>query len=608
MVIIFRHKGNLITASRIIRILKAASIFIIPFISLVLIELFNGNLIYKMNFKAVFINYLYVLVLYLFLYVVTGRINIALITGNILCYLIGVVYYYVLLFRGTPILPTDFYAIGTAAEVFQNYKFKPNLLILSTFLVLILLCVICKNIKWSIIKSKQKMYLKAGMTICLLAFTINANTIFHNAGLSINLWQQRIAYKDNGVVVNFLMNMKYLKVDKPKDYSIEKVSTTISEVNSNEAAEKSISTNKPNVIAIMNESFSDLSVIKDLNTNEDYMPFIHSLNKNTIKGNLYVSTFGGNTANTEWEFLTGNSMAFIPAGGIPYQQYVHEPSNSLATTLKDLGYNTTAIHPYDAKSWNRDKVYELLGFDKFLTIKDFQNPEILRNAYVSDAEDYKKIIEEYENKKKDDRLFIFNVTIQNHGGYFTDNSIFKDSVYLKDANYTDVNEYLSLIKKSDEAFEDLVNYFSKQDEPTVILMFGDHQPALDANFYEKLYNKPLDELSLEETQKQCITPFIMWTNYDIDEDYIDKISANYLSTLLLNTINQPLTGYNKFLEGTYKEFPVINKNGYIDAKGNYYTIDSLKDNKLINDYKLLQYSSVFDNKEEKEFFFPVNSR
>lgn len=598
------HKEKLIDVSKIIKGYKAAGIFIVPFISLILIELFNGNPIYKMNFKVVFLNYLYVLVLYLVLYVLTSRINIALIAGNIICYVIGVVYYYVLLFRGTPILPTDFYAIGTAASVFQSYKFKPSMLLLGTLALLILLCFICKDIKDSVIEAKKKIYIKAVITIIAAVFVINANLLFNKAGLSINLWQQRVGYKDNGVVVNFLMNMKYLKIDKPKDYSEEKVNAIISEfdssgaveVNSKMAMEGSINTNKPNIITIMNETFSDLSVINDLNVNQDYMPFIRSLKENTVKGNLYVSTFGGNTANTEWEFLTGNSMAFISAGGIPYQQYVHEPSNSIATILKSLGYKTTAIHPYDSKSWNRDKVYKLLGFDKFINIEDFKNPELLRDAYISDKEDYKKIIEEYENKKENDRLFIFNVTIQNHGGYYTDNSIFDDSVYLTDYSYADVNEYLSLIKESDEAFKDLINYFSKVDEPTVILMFGDHMPALDTKFYEALYKKPLNELSIEELQKQYITPFVIWANYDIKEEYIDKISANYLSTLLLNTVNKPLRGYNKFLEEMYREFPVINKNGYIDAMGNYYTIESLKDNKLINDYKLLQYSNVFDNK------------
>ena len=120
----------------------------------------------------------------------------------------------------------------------------------------------------------------------------------------------------------------------------------------------------PNIIVIMDEAFSDLSVLGDLETNKDYMPFVHSLQNgadNTITGYLNVSVCGGNTADTEFEFLTGNTMAFLPAGSIPYQQYIKDTTPSLASYLKGLGYETYAQHPYNASGWNRETVYPLLG-------------------------------------------------------------------------------------------------------------------------------------------------------------------------------------------------------------------------------------------------------
>jgi phosphoglycerol transferase MdoB-like AlkP superfamily enzyme len=435
---------------------------------------------------------------------------------------------------------------------------------------------------------------------------MNANNIFDKAGASIDLWNQKVSYQTNGVITSFLLNTKYLKVEIPQNYSIEKVNDVISKVNS-VGTEKSIDNNvdssRPNIITIMNESFSDLNMIGNFKTNQDFMPFIHSLNKNAIKGNLFVSTFGGGTSTTEWEFLTGNSMAFIPPGGLPYQQYIHGSSNSLVRNLKALNYNTIAIHPYPGSGWSRDKAYPLLGFDKFITIEDFQNPEVVRNCFASDSEDYKKIIKTYEEKQKDDKLFIFNTTIQNHGGYETDNSIFGDSVYLIDQNYSDVNEYLSLIKKSDEAFEELIKYFSNQKEPTIIVLFGDHLPALDVGFYEQLYQKPIDSLTLKEIQKKYTVPFVIWANYDIKEQYIDKISTNYLSSLLLDVANLPSTGYNKFLGSAYKEMPVININGSINAQGYYYSFDKSDNKDLINDYKILQYNNMFDTKNTVNPFF-----
>ena len=105
---------------------------------------------------------------------------------------------------------------------------------------------------------------------------------------------------------------------------------------------------KPNIIVIMNEAFSDPSVLGDFTTNEDYMPFVHSLldgADNTISGHLNVSVKGGNTANTEFEYLTGASMAFLPYGSIPYQQYVKKETPSMASYLSSLGYYTIAMHP-----------------------------------------------------------------------------------------------------------------------------------------------------------------------------------------------------------------------------------------------------------------------
>ena len=147
------------------------------------------------------------------------------------------------------------------------------------------------------------------------------------------------------------------------------------------------------------------------------------------------------------------------------------------------------------------------------------------------------------------RLFLMGITMQNHGGYVGTYTNFPQEAYVtsSDKAYPKTNQYLSLIKKSDEAFQELINYFSQQDEPTIICMFGDHQPSIEDGFYKELYGKDLNSLTLEEEQRQYITPFYIWANYDIEEQEIDKLSANYLSSLLLKTAGVPMTNYNQFL-------------------------------------------------------------
>ena len=207
-----------------------------------------------------------------------------------------------------------------------------------------------------------------------------------------------------------------------------------------------------------------------------------------------------------------------------------------------------------------------------------------------------KLIEIYKQKESNSNLLIYNITIQNHSGYSDTN--YSNTVRLKNMqeDYPYTEQYLSLLRDSDEAFESLINYFSEQEEPTLILMFGDHQPKIEDEFYEELFGKPLEELTLEEKQKRYITPYILWANYDIPENTMD-LSINFLPVLLMETAHFELTGYQKFLKQFYQEIPVINSNGYIDKNGNHHTFDEKNEyTQLINQYQMIQYNNLFDQK------------
>ena len=204
------------------------------------------------------------------------------------------------------------------------------------------------------------------------------------------------------------------------------------------------------------------------------MPFVHSLQNgadNTITGYLNVSVCGGNTADTEFEFLTGNTMAFLPAGSIPYQQYIKDTTPSLASYLKGLGYETYAQHPYNASGWNRETVYPLLGFENMAFAPDYLSRDVIRN-YISDKTSFEKIIETYENKPEDKPAFIFNVTMQNHGGYTDTYWNFTNTINAKGLGNDALNQYLSLIKLTDSDLSSLISYFKEQDEKTIIVFFG----------------------------------------------------------------------------------------------------------------------------------------
>ncbi|MCI9063389.1 MAG: LTA synthase family protein [Clostridia bacterium] len=300
---------------------------------------------------------------------------------------------------------------------------------------------------------------------------------------------------------------------------------------------------------------------------------------------------GGKTANCEWEFLTGNSTRFLPTGAVPYQQYIKKSTTSLVSILNSNGYSTTAFHPYNKEGYSRNVIYPLLGFKEAKFNDTMENINYIRYGdYADDLSTYKNIVSLFENKEKEEKIFNFTVTMQNHLSY--DDKNFKNTVFLSGRDkekYSEVNQYLSLVKLSDDAFKYLVNYFENYEEPTIIMMFGDHQPGL-VNWYEEIFGQTEEEYN----ERKYIVPMVMWANFDIKEQKIEDISMNYLSNILLENAGIEKTDYIKYLDKLYKKYPVITANTYQDNKGKFYEYEEElpEDLKL---YEYIQYNNMFDD-------------
>ena len=285
--------------------------------------------------------------------------------------------------------------------------------------------------------------------------------------------------------------------------------------------------------------------------------------------------------------------------------YVSDGDPSLVSQVKALGYRTVAMHPYYASGWNRVPVYRDLGFDEMMFLEDFQDKAYMR-GYVSDRSDYQNLIRVCEEKEEGEPLFLFNVTMQNHSAYNLPWTGLERTTWLTGAlagRFKTVDQYLSLMYQSDRALEDLIGYFSQVEEPTMILIFGDHQPQVATNFYARLLGQ---SPSLANHQKKQMVPFLIWANYDIPEAEGVETSINYLSTLLAETAGLPLTGYQSFLKETAAELPVVNSVGYRDAAGNWHQSAANMDGpaaQALWKYQMVQYNNVFDKGDRVEGFF-----
>ena len=202
------------------------------------------------------------------------------------------------------------------------------------------------------------------------------------------------------------------------------------------------------------------------------------------------------------------------------------------------------------------------------------------------------------DKNPGEKIFTFLVTMQNHGGYGEDTLCgYEPSVVLNyDSEYPLAETYLSLINESDTAFKELVHYFENINEPTMIVMFGDHLPAVEEEFYSKLFGKDVNDLSMEQSQLRFQTPYVIWTNYEQESKADENMSANYLGSYILQKAGLKLTPYNAFLLNLKDIIPVIGMGAVCDYKGKWYSMNDLPDNyeELINQYKILQYNNVID--------------
>lgn len=591
-----------------------ALLLLLPVLAFALVEYLNYNSWDDFTPVQIALNLAWYYLLELVFYFVRRRRRVAAAKWAFgIAWGIGMANHYLISFRGRTLFPGDFLTLRTAANVAGNYDYRPDSmqwLTIGIFAAVLVLLSFLPREEKRLFDWRGFAPAAVGTAVFLAAFF--GTGWVEGLGIEPSMWTTR----GNGLVLNFTVCLKYMKVEKPDSYSQETLAALAGE-NPSDAADAAASadggTRPVNVIVIMNESLSDLSVLPGVETNMDAMPFLRSLTENTVKGYAYSSVFGGTTANSEYEFLTGNTTAFLPAGTVPYQMYVSPGDPSLVGQMEALGYTTIAAHPYRSSGWNRPTVYADYGFDEVYFESDFQDRAYMRGdertGYVTDRCDYENLIRWYEEKEEGQPLFLFNVTMQNHSAYQMAWTNLPKEVWLTgelENRFQTVNQYLSLVYQSDQAFEDLINYFSQVEEPTMILLFGDHQPQVATNFYTDVLGTNPDTAT---AQKKQMVPFVLWANYDIPEAQGVELSLNYLSALLMDTANLPMTGYQKFLSQLWETAPVINTVGIRDAQGNWYGENAALPEELdgaIEDYKVLLYNNVFDKKDRVENFFTLS--
>ena len=597
-------------------IISAAVIFLNSVLCFFEIELVNNYYLVKMAVKYRWLGIFITLAIFLFLVLVTNSLSVGMFLGNILFAVWGIVNYFVQRFRGIPFQWIDFGSMRTGMSVSGNYKYTPTWQIITVVVLTgaVLGFYLHARVWHNTNRTAGKIISRAAAIALFFAFRA---VIFHtdflaDQGIWLRDWQPWYTYRLFGMESGFFAFAKASYPQVPESYSAGEVKNIIR--NSEEKNADSGDPDLPvpeNIICIMNEAFADLSIYPGFRTDAPLMKNIDSLKENTQSGTMLVSVKGGTTANTEYEFLTGNSCVLSPPT-VVFNSFIKDEQYSIAKTLAAQGYTPIALHPYGQYGWNRNVIYPWMGFSKFLHINNYFTGADKLRGFVSDRGDYQALIRQVEEKEEGEKLFIFNITMQNHSSYKSDkmtNTV--DVVGFHGENEYQAEQYCSLISISDRAIAELIDYFSRSDEKTLICFWGDHQPEIGDDFWEYCYGKGLDELTFEEQQLAFETRYFIWANYDIPEMEGQTLSANYLGSYLLSLTGLKRTGYDDFLLEQRGSIPAMNAYGYLGTDGRQREWGSedagAEESRRLEHYKCLIYNELTGGKGRDGSFFGLDS-
>ena len=580
-----------------------------PWLAFFMVEVLNQNNPFTaLTPTQVTLNAIWYYSVFWLVRLVLGRRLLSAGLSALVCFLVGLANHYVLSFRGRIIFPCDLLCLDTAANVAADYDYTPTkpvwialVILVLYWLVLMLAGHLCpirgrqRLCKWTVLGSLA--------AICLYIYVFLFTALLPSIGIYAQQWKTQA----NGFLLNFMAALRYSFVSAPEGYSDEDAARIAARFTPEAAAGEA----PENLIVIMNEAWADIAAsFPQLELSQDPMPYYHALTENTIKGMLVTPVTGGGTANVEFEYLSGGSLAFLPTNTVAYQLYLYDHFPSLVSEARHFGYETIAFHPFLSSGWNRTSVYDWMGFDRQYYEEDVVDREDIRR-YVSDACDYRQLFRWTE--ETEGPTFIFNVTMQNHSGYGQGWKNLERSVEVvgqTQGSTTATTQFFSLMRETDKALQQLIEHYAASEERTMIVMFGDHQPSLGNDFYEQLYGKPLDERTTEEVLAQYETPFFLWANYDLPEQEGLRISSNYLGTLTRQAAGLPLSGFDVQLRALMEVLPVASTAGYVTAEG--LTVERPEDlppeiRRQYEEYRTMAYNYLFDEKHHPEgFYSPIS--
>ncbi|SDO10324.1 Phosphoglycerol transferase MdoB [Paenibacillus sp. yr247] len=503
---------------------------------------------------------------------------------------------------GVPLTPWDIVLAGEASDM---VKYISNILSLKILIMIVLFLTTSYFLLYRTPLFMKKVALKERGILAIIAIAM-LTAVYTDLplpvqkwfGIKASVWNQVENTTMNGYALATFLNTKSMLSDKREGYDDKAVDAIVK--NSPKPIKAGDSSNpvKPNVIVVLSEAFWDPTVIKGVEFSRDPIPFFHKLQQTGTSGTMLSPQYGGGTANVEFEVLTGNSMRFLPQGSIAYNQFITNEVDSLASIYARQGYTSTAVSPFYNWYFNSNKIYQDFGFAKYIPIEYFK-PHY-SGPYIADSEVAANIIHATEQSEGPD--FIFANTMENHfhffPGKFPKNTI--DVTGNMSPSSQGMLETLAQgISASDNMLKELVQYYEKKGEPTIIAFWGDHLPALGddyATYIDTKYISGKDDPDF--LKKMYSVPLVVWNNFDTQHKDNLNISPSFLGPYLIELSKQQGSYYTDYLSQLSKKIPVI-------PPKDYYKAMNINEQDL-KDYETLQYDIIFgDRHAYKDYKVPI---
>lgn len=493
-------------------------------------------------------------------------------------------------FFDEPFYPWDTYIIKEGITISKEYVNLPVIIsALIIFIVgFIILLIMNKGVR-NFFRPKPvwKLWPFAIAMVLINGFLLNTPSQAAKVGIKKSWYIGKQEMLSNGLLVQNFMYFKNYEdyvLTQPAGYSKKKMQE-ISDRLSKEFPKQTVTKTPPNIVLVMCESFWDPTKLNGVKFNEDIMKGFNKYKK----GEIVSPAIGGGTANVEFEALTGLTNYFLGPGVLAYNVYFRRDTPGLVSTLKDNGYDTLAIHPFNADMYNRNKVYKFMQFDKYISLTDFDQQTDRKGPYVSDDKLMDRVLKELSQGDKP--KFIFALTMQNHDPYinkYRNLEVSATSDLLDEKEAGILSTYSEGVRDGSNSMDKLVKALKDSPTPTLVYFFGDHLPRMGTvNDMCEIYDRcNPEEDSFKKQFRTYTAPYASWSNYKETKTFKEPFSPAHIALEILKDSGVDYPSYFNILDGLKKE------NIYLQQQLSK-SVDP--DNQYIKDYEMIEYDIILGN-------------